>query len=104
MGWLGRRSTGDLLVLLIATTVCFSVLAGGFGVFIAGLLYPDRDNTAVVRAIGDVINTLLGLLAGFLAGRTDAVREHLADRPAAPDERQAAPEVGDAEADQERAG
>jgi len=48
------------------------VLASGALVGLLALLQPTRDTSQMVGAIGDVINTLIGLLAGFLAGRTDA--------------------------------
>lgn len=70
--WYEARSTGDLLMLIIAATVCFSVLAAGFTLGLLALLQPQRDVSAGFNAISDVINTLIGLLAGFLAGRTDA--------------------------------
>lgn len=71
-GWLHSRSTGDLLVMLIAATVCFCVLAAGGAVTVLAFVHPEVNTTAVVGTISDVINTLIGLLAGFLAGRTDA--------------------------------
>ena len=71
-GPIRRRTTGDLLILLIAGTVCFSVIASGAGLFIVTVVHPDRDTSNGFHAISDVINTLIGLLAGFLAGRTDA--------------------------------
>ena len=70
--WFADRTTGDLLILVIASTVCFSVLASGAALFVVTLWVPDRDTTAGFHAISDVVNTLIGLLAGFLAGRTDA--------------------------------
>jgi len=70
--WFADRTTGDLLILVIASTVCFSVLASGMALFVVTLWVPERDTTAGFHAISDVVNTLIGLLAGFLAGRTDA--------------------------------
>lgn len=70
--WFESRTTGDLLLLIIAFTVCFSVLASGAWLALLALTQPDRDVSAGFNAITDVINTLIGLLAGFLAGRTDA--------------------------------
>lgn len=72
MPWWAERTTGDLLILGISFTVCFSVLASGALVGLLALLQPQRDTSIMVGAISDVINTLIGLLAGFLAGRTDA--------------------------------
>jgi len=65
------RSTGDILVLLIAGTVCFMVLATGGTIAIVEITSPSSDTTAAIRAVTGIINTLIGLLAGFLAGRTD---------------------------------
>lgn len=69
---LRNRTTGDLLILAITATVCLAVLAAGLALFIVTLRLPDRDTTQGFHAISDVVNTLIGLLAGFLAGRTDA--------------------------------
>lgn len=70
--WFEHRSTGDLLVMLIAATVCFCVLASGATVALLAFIRPEVDTSTAVGTISDVINTLIGLLAGFLAGRTDA--------------------------------
>jgi len=63
----------------IAATVCLAVIAAEAALFAVSLLNPERDTTAGFHAVGDVINTLIGLLAGFLAGRTDA-RARLLER------------------------
>jgi len=65
------RSTGDLLVLLIAGTVCFMVFAAAASIVVVEIVNPKIDTSNASRQIADVINTLIGLLAGFLAGRTD---------------------------------
>lgn len=70
--WFAERSTGDLLILIIAITICFAVLASGAWLALLAFAQPDRDVSAGFSAVADVINTLIGLLAGFLAGRTDA--------------------------------
>lgn len=83
------RSTTDLLILMIAGTICFSVLATGATVSVIEIIDPTVDTSNVVGIISDIINTLIGLLAGFLAGRTDAtqtaLREHQ-ERAAGKDE------------------
>lgn len=68
------RSTTDLLILMIAGTVCFAVLASGATIAIIEIQHPEVDTTQAQGAVGDVINTLIGLLAGFLAGRTEGER------------------------------
>jgi hypothetical protein len=65
------RSTGDTLILMIAGTVCVSVLLSVLTVVVLQFIQPD--NKGGFAAIADVINTLISLMAGFLAGRTDAV-------------------------------
>jgi SNF family Na+-dependent transporter len=74
-GRLRERNTSDLLVLLIAGTICFSVAAGVLTVLLLSLFQPDNENAAAVALLSDVINTLIGLLAGFIAGRTDATQQ-----------------------------
>lgn len=70
--WWAERTTGDLLILLIAATICFSVLASGAAVALLAFIHPEVNTDGIIGTISDVINTLIGLLAGFLAGRTDA--------------------------------
>lgn len=77
--WISWRSTGDLLVLLIAMTICAVVLFSGATVAVLAIFRPDLDTGAVVGTISDVINTLIGLLAGFLAGRNDALKNRAGD-------------------------
>ena len=57
---------------MIAGTVCFAVLATGGTLIVVEILNPGADTSLASRQVTDVINTLIGLLAGFLAGRTDA--------------------------------
>ena len=71
-GRLRDKPTGDLMVLMIATTVCSSVFVGGAALVVLAVARPDLDTSNFARNIADLLNTLIGLLAGFLAGRTDA--------------------------------
>jgi hypothetical protein len=90
------RPTGDLMVLMIATTVCSSVFVGGAALVILAIVRPDLDTERFARNIADLLNTLIGLLAGFLAGRTDAnvtankrlldMEQELMKRPKPPEE------------------
>jgi hypothetical protein len=68
------RSTGDLLVLLIALTITFVLVTVAVSTIIFVFLNPGGppvDNA--VRLITDMMNTLIGLLAGFMVGRTRTV-------------------------------
>jgi hypothetical protein len=68
-----RRSTTDLLLLMIAGTVCLVILFVGGAVFVLEL--RGSDTSKLAGNLTDVVNTLVGLLAGFLAGRTDRRRK-----------------------------
>ena len=65
---LRERPTGDLMVLMVALTVCGSVVFGGMAIIVVTLVRPDVDVSNAARNIADLLNTLIGLLAGFLAG------------------------------------
>jgi hypothetical protein len=65
------RSTGDLMVLMIASTVCVLVMGSAITVVVVEIVNPETDTTGALRQISSIISTLIGLLAGFLAGRTD---------------------------------
>jgi hypothetical protein len=58
-------------VLMIAFTVCWSVLASGATVALLAFFRPEQDIANWIARISGIMNTMIGLLAGFLAGRTD---------------------------------
>ncbi len=58
-------------MLCITATVCFGVLASGVLVGLVVLKDPHADVSIWVSRITGILNTMVGLLAGFLAGRTD---------------------------------
>jgi hypothetical protein len=92
-----ERSTTDLLIIMIAGTICFSVLAAGATVGIIEITNPTVDTSQAVGMIADVINTLIGLLAGFLAGRTQAHMTIEQDRIEAYSQRRAERSAGRAD-------
>lgn len=65
------RPTGEILVLSVTFTVCFGVIASGAMVGLIVIFRPGTDVTAWVARVTGILNTMIGLLAGFLAGRTD---------------------------------
>jgi len=64
------RSTGDLLVLMVTATVCVAILASGVTIVVVEITRPETDTADGLKTITGIINTLIGLLAGFLAGKT----------------------------------
>jgi hypothetical protein len=69
-----RRSTGELLVLIITLTVCAILLVVTIGIVVLEAIDPDADTSTAGRAISGMLSTLTGVAAGFLAGRTDRRR------------------------------
>jgi predicted benzoate:H+ symporter BenE len=55
---------------MITGTICFSVVASGAAIIVAETLDPNSDTGDSARVVAGIINTLIGLLAGFLAGKT----------------------------------
>lgn len=66
------RGTSDWLVLLVAGTICLVVVGTSGALIYAALFHPEADSSPAAAQIGDIINTLVGLLAGFLAGKAEA--------------------------------
>ena len=64
------RSTGDLLVLMVTATVCLAIFASGVTIVIVEIVNPKTDTTDGLQSITGIINTMIGLIAGFLAGKT----------------------------------
>lgn len=75
-----RRSTGDLLVLMLAVTVCVTIIVGEVGILILEGIDSTIDTSVAGGTIGQIINTLVGLVAGYLAGRTETGRIRRSDR------------------------
>ena len=59
------------MVLMIAGTVCVVILATTISVIVAQFV-ASTDSAGAASAIGDIVNTMIGLLAGFLAGRSES--------------------------------
>jgi len=64
------RPTGDILVIIISATVCIGISGVGLATIVFLFLNPTADITAPARFVSDAVQTLIGLLAGFLAGTT----------------------------------
>ena len=69
------RPTTDALILLIGGTICLCIVLGVVGVIVVEAVNPDSTDLAKLAGnLNDVISTLVGLLAGWLAGRTERAR------------------------------
>ena len=66
------RTTSDILVLMIAGTICASVFGATVFLILSDLLNPDDDHVGAAALVSDTIQMLVSLLAGFIAGRTDS--------------------------------
>jgi len=62
---------------MVAGTICFSVIMTGTTAGFIALFRPENDVGKIIVLLGDVLNTLIGLLAGFLAGRSDTTYQEL---------------------------
>ena len=69
------RSTADILIIMISGTICAAVLLTGAGITLLAILQPDRDLSQSITALSSIVNVLLGLLAGFIAGRGSIKRD-----------------------------
>lgn len=64
------RSVGEIIVIFIAGTVCLSILLALVALFVIETVNPEENTAPAFSALADIIGTLLGLMAGYLAGRT----------------------------------
>lgn len=65
------RPTGDVMILMVAVTLCLGVIAIGTTTLVFAFLNPQTDVTSAFRFVANILNTMIGLLAGYLAGRTE---------------------------------
>ena len=65
----GHRPTSEILILIITCTVVGYIFLS-MVILTCLIFFTDIDPTGVARNLADIINTLIGLLAGFLAGRS----------------------------------
>ena len=69
--WWSYRSTGDVLILMVTFTVCTAVVFSGAVVAFITITQPEQDVTVWVNRNSGIITTMLGVMAGYLAGKTD---------------------------------
>jgi hypothetical protein len=64
------RPTSDILVILITFTICAGLILTSVVSWVFAFINPAASLDGPSRYIADITNTLIGLLAGFLAGTT----------------------------------
>jgi ABC-type Na+ efflux pump permease subunit len=69
--WL-TRTTGELVILGLAITVILMLLGAGMSIIIFEAIDPDTDTNPGLVVLSDILNTLIGVIAGYLAGRQEA--------------------------------
>ena len=62
------------MVLLVAGTICGVVVFASIGSFVFKIIHPEQDINKTFVLVADILNTLIGLLAGFLAGRAEVTK------------------------------
>lgn len=64
------RATTDLMILMVSGTICCAIIIAIISIGVIEVVHPETDTNDAAIALGAVLNTLVGLLAGYLAGRT----------------------------------
>lgn len=64
-----NRSTFDIVVILLTTTVGLTMVFIVAGVIVLRLFRPEVDVQGAGTVIGNVLTTLVGALVGFVGGR-----------------------------------
>jgi hypothetical protein len=64
-----KRSTPDLIVILLTSCVVFVVVFSLIGAVVLRIVSPSSDLTQIAKSIAGITNTLIGAVVGYLAGR-----------------------------------
>jgi hypothetical protein len=63
------RSTVDIAVIILTATVGLTLLALTLGLILAKIINPAIDTSHLATQIGNMMQTILGALVGFIGGR-----------------------------------
>ena len=64
-----NRSTVDVVVILLAAMVSFTIFAAAIGTIVGKMMYPNMDVARGAEAIENTVTTIVGALVGFIGGR-----------------------------------
>ena len=67
-----RRSTAENVVVLLAVAVFLVIIILTVSLAISEVVTPSEDNMRLINWLTSVIDTILGALIGFIAGRATA--------------------------------
>jgi glycopeptide antibiotics resistance protein len=67
---LRERPAGEIVILILASAAGLLIVTSGVSMLLVFLFRPEENLAAVASGIGDVINTIVGALIGYLAGTT----------------------------------
>ncbi len=63
------RSTAELVLLILTTTVAILMLLASIGILLLALLDRNQDSGQVISSLFDVIKVIIGAVLGYAAGR-----------------------------------
>ena len=72
----GKRPLIDTIILMVAGTICLAILLSLVFVAIVEIANPEQDTTVATATLASFLNILMGLLAGFIAGRTERAKRN----------------------------
>jgi hypothetical protein len=64
-----KRSTIDIVVILLAATVALTIFTAAVGVIVAKAVNPSIEISRAVEVIANTVTTIVGALVGFIGGR-----------------------------------
>lgn len=70
-----ERSTIDIVVILMASSVGIVLFTATLGAIIGKIIHPEVDISKVAELITNVVTTLVGALVGFMGGRAQGKYE-----------------------------
>jgi hypothetical protein len=84
---LRERPAGEIVILILASAAGLLIVATGISMVVVFLFRPTENLAAMANGIGNVINTIVGALIGYLAGTTMKKGPDDKDPPDPPAER-----------------
>jgi uncharacterized protein YcfJ len=66
-----NRSTTELVVLVLAVSVCAAFLAVVCALVVIEATHPERDTRLATEAVGGVFGVFVGVVVGYVLGQRD---------------------------------